>query len=73
MLMTTPIPNYRKRSGVTTLFKTIQYLCKIFGLYHTSIVNWVSSVLHGPDLDFVLGWLNNLQAICLIIDGLPDD
>ncbi len=72
--MSTPIPNYRKRSGVTTLFKTIKYLCKIYGLYRTSIRNWITSAAVDPlTRNTILSWLDQVTAVCELIDGLPDD
>jgi hypothetical protein len=70
----TTIPNYRKRSGVTTLFKTVKYLCKLFGLYHDSILNWLSGHVFDPgQYETVRAWLEGIQTVCTILDNTPDD
>lgn len=71
--MATPIPNYRKRSGVTKLLQTVKILCRLEGTWHTSILAWVTATIHGPEQDVIVSWLSNIRNICDILERAPDD
>lgn len=61
--------NYGGRNGVSTLIRTVKYLCKLYLAFANPIITWINgSTLNSEQKTIVLAWLNGMQEACMILE-----
>lgn len=60
--------NYLGRTGIASIIKAIQFLCRIYTSYQTSIIAYINgSSLTGDQKGDVITWLNAANGVCGLI------
>lgn len=65
---------YRARTGVTTLIVLTKHLCKLYGVYSSKIIAYITASSLPPDQKAaILTWLSGASAACAALLLIGDD
>jgi hypothetical protein len=64
---------YGARTGVTTLIRTVDFLCRLYVKFSKYIDPWVATQVPLPGRTTVQTFLTVLQATCIALNAASDD
>jgi len=66
-------PTYGKRTGVTTLRKLTEHICRLILSYGNKINDWIDTWPDAEQRTVIRAWLVATQAACILLMNHPDD